>query len=106
MAFQGNFLDTYKNLTYKHMMGYKWLHRHCPNQPKYVVKADDDVFVEIFHLYHFVSAIYGPEPKSSLGVHFHSKVDWMLNIWKPTEHIKTLPCFVLAWVSNFLQNEK
>ncbi|XP_046607711.1 beta-1,3-galactosyltransferase 5-like isoform X1 [Neodiprion virginianus] len=41
---QGNFVDSYRNLTYKHVMLLKWAKYHCPNV-KYVLKLDDDVFV-------------------------------------------------------------
>lgn len=41
---QGNFMDTYKNLTYKHVMGLKWAIYFCPNA-KYILKCDDDVFI-------------------------------------------------------------
>ncbi|KAJ8930138.1 hypothetical protein NQ314_017104 [Rhamnusium bicolor] len=41
---QGSFQDTYSNLTYKHMMALKYVVYHCPDT-KYVLKTDDDVFV-------------------------------------------------------------
>ncbi|XP_060519925.1 beta-1,3-galactosyltransferase 5-like [Cylas formicarius] len=41
---QGDFLDVYRNLTYKHMMGLKYGLYHCP-RAKYILKTDDDVFV-------------------------------------------------------------
>jgi len=78
-------------------MGFKWLddEGNCLNKPAFVVKTDDDVFVEVcvainrppkkgclkwakigknctmfqlqtFHLYNFVSAVYGDSPKRSL----------------------------------------
>jgi hypothetical protein len=40
----GPFLDSYRNLTYKHVMALKWVHYHCP-EARYVLKSDDDVFV-------------------------------------------------------------
>lgn len=64
---RGNFLDTTGNQTYKHVMGYKWVVENCKNnQPRFVIKTDDKVFVEIFHLFNFVSAIYGSSPGPSL----------------------------------------
>ena len=33
---------------------------------RFVLKTDDDVFVEIFHLFNFVSAVYGFSPGPSL----------------------------------------
>ncbi|XP_028144431.2 beta-1,3-galactosyltransferase 5-like isoform X1 [Diabrotica virgifera virgifera] len=41
---QGNFRDTYKNLTYKHVMVLKYFVYHCP-QAKFLIKTDDDVFI-------------------------------------------------------------
>ncbi|KAL0280409.1 UNVERIFIED_CONTAM: hypothetical protein PYX00_001704 [Menopon gallinae] len=41
---QGNFVDAYRNMTYKHVMGLKWVYYFCPNS-RYILKADDDVFV-------------------------------------------------------------
>lgn len=46
---QGNFIDAYKNLTYKHVMGLKWASQYCPNA-KFILKTDDDVFVHLYGL--------------------------------------------------------
>ncbi|XP_059479975.1 beta-1,3-galactosyltransferase 5-like [Neocloeon triangulifer] len=43
---QGSFNDSYRNLTYKHVMALKWLHYHCQGY-KYALKTDDDVFVKL-----------------------------------------------------------
>lgn len=42
----GSFIDTYYNLTYKHIMGYKWILNYCPNA-NFVIKCDDDMFIDI-----------------------------------------------------------
>ncbi len=52
-------------------MGYKWAKEAsalCPKQrsPVFLVKTDDHVFVEIFHLFKFAMAIYGDSPSRSL----------------------------------------
>ncbi|XP_055621807.1 beta-1,3-galactosyltransferase 9 [Toxorhynchites rutilus septentrionalis] len=47
---QGNFVDAYRNMTYKHVMALKWFTYHCPDA-KYILKADDDVFVNTPVLY-------------------------------------------------------
>ena len=47
---QGIFLDTYKNLTYKTVMGHMWASRFCP-QAEFVVKADDDIYLDLYALY-------------------------------------------------------
>ena len=36
------------------------------DSPAFVVKSNDDVFIETFHLFKFVSAIYGSNPSRSL----------------------------------------
>jgi len=62
---QGNFTDNSGSQITKHIMGYNWVHHQCPT-PRFVLKTDDDVFVEIFHLFNFVSAVYGDSPGPSL----------------------------------------
>uniref|UniRef100_A0A0B7ADB3 Hexosyltransferase n=1 Tax=Arion vulgaris TaxID=1028688 RepID=A0A0B7ADB3_9EUPU len=46
---QGQFIDSYHNLTHKGVLGYRWISEHCP-QAKIIVKIDDDVFVNPFKL--------------------------------------------------------
>lgn len=46
---QGNFVDTYEHLSYKHLMGYKWVLNYCRNVT-FVLKVDDDAFIDIFAL--------------------------------------------------------
>ena len=46
---QEDFIDSYRNLTYKAIMGLKWTSKHCPNA-RYVLKTDDDIFVNIFNV--------------------------------------------------------
>uniref|UniRef100_A0A6B2E7Y3 Hexosyltransferase n=1 Tax=Phlebotomus kandelakii TaxID=1109342 RepID=A0A6B2E7Y3_9DIPT len=41
---QGSFLDTYRNLTYKHAMALHWSSTRCP-EAHFLLKADDDIFV-------------------------------------------------------------
>uniref|UniRef100_A0AAG5DEP6 Hexosyltransferase n=1 Tax=Anopheles atroparvus TaxID=41427 RepID=A0AAG5DEP6_ANOAO len=47
---QGSFVDAYRNMTYKHVMALKWFTYHCPGA-RYVLKTDDDVFVNTPVLY-------------------------------------------------------
>lgn len=54
---QGNFIDSYKNLTYKLMMGMKWVTSFCPSA-KFVLKADDDVFVDIYWIVEILQGRY------------------------------------------------
>jgi len=63
---QGNFDDAPGNLTHKHVMGYSWVVKQCHIQPKFVLKADDNVFVEMYHLLNFLSGVYGQSPGPSI----------------------------------------
>uniref|UniRef100_A0A8C4QWM5 Hexosyltransferase n=1 Tax=Eptatretus burgeri TaxID=7764 RepID=A0A8C4QWM5_EPTBU len=43
---QQNFVDSYRNLTLKVLMGMRWVSRYCP-RAKYVLKTDSDMFVNV-----------------------------------------------------------
>ena len=47
---QGDFIDAYKNLTHKGVMAYKWIQERCRNT-KVVLKADDDVIVNMYKIF-------------------------------------------------------
>ncbi|XP_049818435.1 beta-1,3-galactosyltransferase 5-like [Aethina tumida] len=51
---QGNFNDAYRNMTYKHVMALKYLNYYCSNA-NYLLKTDDDIFVNTKILQKFVS---------------------------------------------------
>ena len=46
---QGNFVESYRNLTYKHIMGLKWAMSYCKNV-EYIIKSDDDILVDLYSL--------------------------------------------------------
>ncbi|XP_069802759.1 beta-1,3-galactosyltransferase 2-like isoform X2 [Dendropsophus ebraccatus] len=48
---QQDFLDTYNNLTLKTLMGMEWVAKFCPNT-SYVMKVDNDVFLNVNYLVH------------------------------------------------------
>ena len=69
-SLEGNFIDSSRNASYKHLMGLKWVTDRCGRSdnnnnklPTFLLKTGDDVFIEIFHLEEFVNAIYGQNPK-------------------------------------------
>ena len=52
---QEDFLDSYRNLTYKGVASLKWISNYC-RHAKFVLKTDDDIFVNMFTLLrHFKS---------------------------------------------------
>lgn len=57
---QGRFIDTYRNLTLKHLLGLAWASIRC-SQVQSVLKVDDDVFVNYYLLNHLLV----PLPKMS-----------------------------------------
>lgn len=54
---QENFLDTYKNLSYKGIMWLRWVSTYCPNA-LFVLKADDDMIVNIFNVASHLRNLY------------------------------------------------
>ena len=46
---QGEFLDSYHNISHKGVMGYRWITQHC-SHTRFVVKLDDDVFFDTYRL--------------------------------------------------------
>ncbi|KAL3857932.1 hypothetical protein ACJMK2_012557 [Sinanodonta woodiana] len=59
---QGDFIDDYHNLTHKGVMGFKWIIENC-NNAKYVIKIDDDVFVNVFYLIEIVLPVVEKHPR-------------------------------------------
>lgn len=56
---QGDFIDSYFNITYKHTMGMKYFIYHC-SKAKYVLKVDDDVLVNTPSLLKFLAENISP----------------------------------------------
>ncbi|PAA57885.1 hypothetical protein BOX15_Mlig001193g1 [Macrostomum lignano] len=46
---QADFVDTYRNLTYKHLYALRWIAESC-RSVRYVMKVDDDVVLNVFRL--------------------------------------------------------
>lgn len=57
----GDFTESYKSLTYKHLMGLEWAATFCQNA-MFVLKQDDDIIVDYFQLHHLLTS-----EKSKLG---------------------------------------
>lgn len=50
---QGDFIESYKNLSYKHIMGLKHAVNYC-SRAQYILKMDDDIAVDIFQIWKHV----------------------------------------------------
>ena len=53
---QEDFIDHYRNLTHKQIMGIKWIKEFCETS-KYIVKVDEDLIVNVFKLVEYVKEI-------------------------------------------------
>lgn len=51
---QGSFVDSYRNVTYNHLQGLLWGTEYC-SQADYVVKADDDIYVNVPNVITFLT---------------------------------------------------
>ncbi|KAK3586440.1 hypothetical protein CHS0354_030695 [Potamilus streckersoni] len=48
---QGDFLDTFYNLTLKSILALRWIYQNC-RKAKFVLKVDDDIFVDMLKVVH------------------------------------------------------
>ncbi|XP_046327800.1 beta-1,3-galactosyltransferase 1-like [Haliotis rufescens] len=49
-----DFFDSYANLTYKTIMGYKWANTYCPHA-RFVLKTDDDMWINVPNMLNVVN---------------------------------------------------
>ncbi|EAA01640.3 AGAP002017-PA [Anopheles gambiae str. PEST] len=54
---QGNFVEAYRNLTYKHLMSLQWATQHCRGA-KYLLKMDDDIVYDPFYIQNYLSDLH------------------------------------------------
>lgn len=50
---QGDFVEHYRNLTYKHVMGIRWAAKKC-SHAKFIIKMDDDSVHDIYRVYKYL----------------------------------------------------
>ncbi|XP_067661890.1 beta-1,3-galactosyltransferase 1-like [Haliotis asinina] len=70
---QGNFTDSYQNMTYKHIMGYHWVVHYC-SHVNYVIKIDDDVIVNVQNVVKYISTKKIKTGRIACSAHLKSKV--------------------------------
>ncbi len=64
---QADFKDSYHNLTMKILMGMKWTITHC-SLARYIIRANDDVFIDIMHLVKMLVTTFSKVTRTMLGV--------------------------------------
>jgi hypothetical protein len=101
---QGNFIEAYRNLTYKHVMGLRWaVEGHC-NNAKYIVKIDDDTVYDIFQIQNYiVDLIYDANKYMLAGFVFKDKkvIREPANKWYVTkkEYAEDVyPAYLSGWL--------
>ncbi|XP_061182574.1 beta-1,3-galactosyltransferase brn-like [Saccostrea echinata] len=57
---QRDFIDTYRNLTFKTKMGYEWASSFCKSA-SFIVFQDDDFFINVKNVFDFLSRQYKPD---------------------------------------------
>lgn len=68
----GDFTESYKSLTFKHLMGLDWAASFCPNA-KFVLKQDDDTIVDYYQLRELLQR----ETHPGGGKHFNPQGLWI-----------------------------
>lgn len=74
---QENFIDTYNNLTIKSVMALKHINRSCSKTCAYFLKCDDDTFVNVPNLLHFLLGGTVPLYNDTLDYHDRSSFQVM-----------------------------
>lgn len=70
---QGNFLEAYRNLTYKHVMGLKWASENC-EKAQYIIKMDDDTVFDIYSIQNYlINLRYDPSQYLLAGYVLYKK---------------------------------
>ena len=62
---QEDFVDHYRNLTYKHIMALKWIKDFCKSA-KYIVKIDEDIIVNVFNVVKYAQSLDKMNAKKSM----------------------------------------
>ncbi|KAH8288272.1 hypothetical protein KR044_013072 [Drosophila immigrans] len=63
---QGNFIEDYRNLSYKHAMGLRWAASECgAGRSKFIIKLDDDIIYDVFHLRRYLESLEVTDPALS-----------------------------------------
>lgn len=96
---QGNFIENYRNLTYKHLMGIKWAITKC--HASYIVKMDDDIISDMYSLVKTVRAKSSPHDILGYILKDLRPIRLKANKWYVTKEeysLPSYPTFVSGWL--------
>lgn len=83
---QGNFIDAYNNLTLKSLLAMKWVSEFCPSA-QFVLKCDDDTFINIPYLVSYLSEDLANEDHFILGFVNSGSEVLRMGKWKLSEEL-------------------
>ena len=63
---QGDFVESYRNLTYKAVFALSWMRKNC-KQIKWIIKADDDMFLDMYAFLNYFQVVKSNASLSMLG---------------------------------------
>ena len=105
---QGDFIDDYRNLTYKGILGLQFISSYCSHVP-YAIKSDDDVFANIFKIMQ-LSEERGSNSRFLVCLRWHgmpirrpaTKIDyetwWLPNDVLPNKKVFEPYCAGMGWI--------
>ena len=99
-----DYVESYRNLTYKSIVALTWLTSYC-TEADYAIKADDDVFVNVFELLKILEAHDAKKQHRTVTCRRYSKGGPILRNpkerWyvepKDFRGVKKLPPYCLGW---------
>ena len=80
---QGDFIDTYRNLTHKTILGIKWMSEYC-DKAKFIMKIDDDMVVNTKSLSKYLNSL-----KDNKTMYGYCKSTWVQRDKKSKWYIST-----------------
>lgn len=96
---QENFIDTYNNLTVKSVMMLKWVNKHCSDKSQFLMKCDDDTFVNVPNLLHYL--IGGTIPIYNATVQYHDIISY--KVMSPANRLNLLHNFLMGYMFCFVK---
>ncbi|EFN80778.1 beta-1,3-galactosyltransferase 5 [Harpegnathos saltator] len=97
---QGDFVDAYRNLTYKHLMGLRWAVNNCKHV-QYIIKMDDDIVINIYDILDKLHDIVDENSLTGYALKNMIPVRVVVNKWYVNEieyADNTYPDFVSGWM--------
>ena len=89
---QADFVDSYFNLTYKVATGIRWVAQFCPGA-KYILKADDDVFIHVHNLIKVLKKVSKPDSTTFYGHVYYNATVRRTGRWEVEPRLFPFPVY-------------